>query len=345
LPPPIIFYYLAATKLVMSDSKQTDHWDLLASVLGTEPQKKEPVDPSPQEQKNMSEVKNDSSAQATSAASSNEKTDVRPSRTVSNWDAIAAELGIEVKAETAPPSAPPESPISESSQREVDIMPELPRERRKQTDLNFSKESDFLEPSRTSAHKEPEKPREKKTHRQRRRRRKSCDKDRAVAKKENKFLDSEREVSAGLDSSQAELPPHMSDLPGVEFGEQPQEGDSEQQRPKHRRSRRGSRKRKKKGSETVREKAAALSDGGTSQHAESAPDAEIEHLSRAEEENGEETEDHGQSGAKSGFRAIPTWGDAVGIIVAKNMESHPKRHGTGSPHTRGGASSRQKRRK
>jgi len=41
-------YRIRSNKTNMSDSKQSDHWDILASVLGAEPEKKEPVEAAPQ---------------------------------------------------------------------------------------------------------------------------------------------------------------------------------------------------------------------------------------------------------------------------------------------------------
>ncbi|MGW8257983.1 MAG: hypothetical protein ACWGMZ_10895, partial [Thermoguttaceae bacterium] len=37
-----------------------------------------------------------------------------------------------------------------------------------------------------------------------------------------------------------------------------------------------------------------------------------------------------KSAAKSAFRAITTWDESVGIIITKNLESRPRRHGSGS---------------
>ena len=109
----------------MADSKQADHWDLLASVLGAEPQKKEPGEPISQAEEQKPEtaedimiddiiedIIKDADAKASEAESpSMAESPVEPAATslpppISTWDALAMELGIEVKPEPSRAPAP-----------------------------------------------------------------------------------------------------------------------------------------------------------------------------------------------------------------------------------------------
>ncbi len=58
-------------------------------------------------------------------------------------------------------------------------------------------------------------------------------------------------------------------------------------------------------------------------------------------EEGEEGE--GQRSPRLGFRGIPTWEEAVGMIVNNNIEMRAKRPSSGAPHGRGQRGSRESR--
>ncbi len=100
------------TLIFMSDSKQTDHWDQLASALGAEPQKKEPGEPILQAEEKKTEttediiiddiiedIIKDADAKASVAEPPGEPAAASLAPTLSNWDALAMKLGIEVKPE------------------------------------------------------------------------------------------------------------------------------------------------------------------------------------------------------------------------------------------------------
>ena len=144
----------------------------------------------------------------------------------------------------------------------------------------------------------------------------------------------------------SEVSLEKSDKSGMEIEEESKEDEAEKQHLKHRHSRRGSRKRRKKGSESDRERGIEAKKAGPTGRAEAAVSSETPQEFAGEEENAdEEYEDRGERGAKSGFRAIPTWEEAVGCIVTKNMESRPRRQGGGPPRSRSGAESHKRRRK
>ena len=58
----------------------------------------------------------------------------------------------------------------------------------------------------------------------------------------------------------------------------------------------------------------------------------------------EDDEDADSASAKAGFRSIPTWEEAVGILVSANLESRARRPGNGGPPGRGGRGSRDRSR-
>jgi hypothetical protein len=255
------------------------------------------------------------------------------------------ELGIEVKAEAALPPAPAQPPLSKTLERDVGISREPTREHGRPSGVELVKAADSPEKARTLSVEESVEPREKKSHRRRRHRRKSRDKERFIAKGGKSFSDKGREEPAIDVSPPAELAAEKADVAGIELKQETQ-GDQMEKHPSQlRRSRRGSRKRKKKGGETAQEKAAPLKKVLSPQQTDSAALTGISSATEPEEEIiDEEDEDRGKGSVKSAFRAIPTWEEAVRIIVSKNIESRPKRHGNGSSPSRG-AQPREKRRK
>ena len=63
----------------------------------------------------------------------------------------------------------------------------------------------------------------------------------------------------------------------------------------------------------------------------------LDHGDLADEgiEPGEGDEDEGDRPARLGFRGIPTWQEAIGLIVDKNLELRAKRSAGGSHSGRG----------
>lgn len=125
---------------------------------------------------------------------------------------------------------------------------------------------------------------------------------------------------------------------GAETVAQP-EGDATERRPRRRRARRGRSPAREQGSrqpKSFNEENAAVEDldGDVASEMSTSYDEDID------DEEGESD----VVGAKAGFRNIPTWQEAVGIIVATNLESRAKRPGNGgSPRGRGGRGPRDNR--
>ncbi|MGA2797253.1 MAG: hypothetical protein ABSE63_06740 [Thermoguttaceae bacterium] len=340
----------------MSDSKQADHWDLLASVLGAEPQKKEPVESPPQAEEKtpkttedviiddiIEDIIKDADVKASEPEPPSQPAATPPARPISNWDALALDLGIEVKPELPPP-APIQAAVPRRVENKAAVRAEQPREVSRPAFAEFGK---HIEPSGISeplSAEEEQEQKGKKTRHRRRRHRKGRDKDRPIDEIKKPSFATRGNAALEDDSAISEVSLEKSDESGMELEEEPKEDEAEKQHLKHRHSRRGSRKRRKKGSENDKERGVEAKKAGPSGRAEAAVSDEMPQDFAGEEENAdEEYEDRGERGAKSGFRAIPTWEEAVGCIVAKNMESRPRRQGGGPPRSR--SESHKRRRK
>jgi len=336
----------------MSESKQSDHWDLLASVLGAEPKKNALGESAPQAEENSPEVTEDvikdADPQACVVEPPIESDSTPPAYPISSWDALAMELGIEVKLEPPPPPAPIQSSMPRQVEKKVAFPAEKPREPAMQPAAEFGKNIEPFTTSETLSAEESAEQSEKKSRHRRRRHRKGGDKDRPVEKMKKQSLDSAAEAPVQDDIARCEVSSETSDKADMEAEdyseEYSKEGEADKQHIKHRRSHRGSRKRKKQGSETIGEKSVEAKKAASAGSDEPVASTEISQSADDEDEMAdEEHEDRGQRGAKPGFRAIPTWEEAVGFIVAKNMESRPRRQGSGPPRSRSAESHKRRR--
>jgi hypothetical protein len=328
----------------MSDSKRSDHWDLLASVLGAEPSKKESDEPAPQVEEKIPEVAKNLEVQAPTPPPPPEPV-FRPSRSLSSWDALAVDLGIEVKPEPIAPPAPIRTPAPKQVDKKVFVQPDQQFEPVKPAAVEFIRQSDRFETHEpVESTESTEEPGEKKSRHRRRRRRKGKDKDPSAEMKKPSPGDG---LETPTDSDRMDISLEIADqVETREIEKGPNEAEPEAQNQKHRRSRRGSRKRKKKVAETVQENSADVKKDDFPRRVESDDSTELPKVSDGEEDMiDDEPEEVGARGVKSGFRAIPTWEEAVGCIVSKNMESRPRRQGNGPPKSRPGGDSQKRRRK
>lgn len=330
----------------MSYSNHSDHWDLLASTLGAEPQKREPIEPKPQAEEKSSEVVENTDAQVSSTQAPCEPDTVRPARRLSNWDALAMDLGLEVKPEPPPPRVP--TKLSAPKQAEVKEVIHAKQSHKYNTPVIAEEHREQFEPfeiPEALSDNESEEPRDKKSRHRRRRRRKDGDQDRTIDETKKTVSDSGRKT---LETDELLVAKDSIESAGRSGGEEEEDsvdGKGDKHRQKHRRSHRGSRNRKKKGDESVSEKSADMKKGESFGQIKSVEASEISTASAGEEDMAEEErEEGGQRGDKTSFRAIPTWSETVGIIVEKNMESRPKRHGTGPSRSRSSESHKKRSR-
>ncbi len=337
---------------------------MLASELGAEPQKKEPGEPAPQAEEKTPEITEDiiiddiiediikdadvkaseTDIRASETEPSSEPVATPPARPISNWDALAMELGIEVQPEPPPPPAPIQVFVPKDEENKAAVRAEQAREAYRPGTAEFGKHVEPFGISESLSAEESQEQSEKKSRHRRRRRRR--DKDRSIDEMKKPSFNSQGNAAQDGDLILPEVSPEKSDKSGVEIGEESNEDEAEKQRLKLRHSRRGLRKRRKKGSESDKERGVNAKKAVPTGRAGAAVSSEMPQEFAGEEENAdEEYEDHSQRGAKSGFRAIPTWEEAVGCIVTKNMESRPRRQGGGPPRSRSGAESHKRRRK
>ena len=197
----------------MADSKQADHWDLLASVLGAEPEKKEPGQPIWQAEEKKPEtaediiiddiiedIIKDADAKASEAKSpSMAESPVEPAATsspppISTWDALAMELGIEVKPETARAPAPMRMSAPKQAEKKTAVRSEHQQEPFRQATAEFGERIEPFGISEPSSAEEPQEQREKKSHRRRRRHRKDRDTGHPGAKMEESSFGSQRDA-------------------------------------------------------------------------------------------------------------------------------------------------------
>lgn len=225
-----------------------------------------------------------------------------------DWNLIAGKLGV------TPASQPIEPPqeIVESSvapaeaPRQVSITPERGEESPNFFDEQFDLEEpfDLLESDvGSAAAPKAEELAEKRPRKRRRRRRPAKGSEDRKTSEPAPDDDSERETAAkGVENADVER-----------TGDKP--ASSEQRRSKRSRPRRG-RKRQPGDEQKPAEP-----------HAESDSHDDFDAEEIADERGGEQS-------VRAGFRGIPTWGETVGLVIEKNLESRAKRPG-GAPRSRG----------
>ncbi len=247
----------------------------------------------------------------------------------------------------APPSSPPEQ------SRRGATPPEAPEESPNFFDERFDFEEpfDLLESSESpaataEATAEATEPTEKRPHKRRRRRRRgrggeqrepreagasAAADDRSADLASNSAKDSDREFVA--DGGEAVGPRRAH--------EEAETGESENHRSKRRRPRRG---RNRRDTETGAAAAGELPDARThsspvKSHEVDAVEADV--LADDDIDLGEG--DDAERPARLGFRGIPTWEEAVGLLIDKNLEARAKRPAGGPHHGRGNRGPRDKR--
>jgi hypothetical protein len=342
----------------MSESNSTDHWSQLASEIGAEPVEPPPAEPAPLSPPQERERE---AFSAVVPAPVSPKPSAAPSgtprvRSGPGWDALAKEFGIE-----APPE-PPKTTVEETAVEAAVFAEEAPPGEVLDEETPSSEAIDFLSRDEAEAllfggkgppPRSPAIPEAPPAEEHKRRRRKRRDRNRPAKTSAQSQDVSEEGPPEGAPPPWrtdrdfgAENLVAADDSPDLLFDEdveeRPPEGLAEPL-PRHR-GRRDERKKKR------RRKA----DGGPS--GKSRPDEtaasetgfledaietfEAKHTA-ADREDEEEEED--AQGRKSGLRSIPTWSEAIGVIVAKNMESRGKRSFEGHP-PRGAPDSRRRRR-
>jgi hypothetical protein len=281
----------------------------------------------------------------------------RPARASStNWDSLASDLGLEVEpppvvAKTPSsdvPSAATSPPSGGKQRRRATPAPDTPEESPNFFDERFDFEEpfDLLESPDAAAaippptheqakeKKEPEE-RDRHTRKRRSRRRPGKERDRRDSAEptpgetiEQTAVEATTAADGFDDLDQAEV-----DVAAEQVVEKvaPLDGEPSETGPrpsKHRRSRRG----RKKESREEPKPAAAVEPSRDEVQARppKSPREDLHDRRRAKDDDSdmdEEVESETGSSARQGFRGIPTWDEAVGLVIAKNLEARSKRGG------------------
>lgn len=354
----------------MTDRESQDHWGLLASDLGVEPREEAVSPPS----KDVAAAEESSSEAAVGSSSTDEsalgveakayvKKPPQASRTASDWTRLASGLGVELPAEEfaspgeletpAVPAEPSPEPVAEKAPEQPSAEPEVVAEQWTESVIELMEESlESAEPGiQEPVVREPTE--ERRPGRRRRRRRRS----RRPAEGEIAGASAEgpgetREPVPGeavfeLEAASPEQYLEEDGFPGEAAAEQsPVEGESQPGRSKRRRRRRGGDRRRdrerpdREGRATAKADSAASPEGVASEMSAGKPriadegNAEEAASAEPDDELGEEFDEDRTD--KDGHRAIPSWQEAVGHMVDRNMEARARKPDSGSSRSRGG---------
>jgi hypothetical protein len=337
----------------MTDPNKANHWDDLASTLGATPS----ADDAALRQSGPPPSQPRSPAKPAARAS---RQRAAPTRSA-DWDVLASDLGLAPAPppKASPPAAPPAvaaprsttvpsstvSSLPEQGERDVP-PPRAPEESPNFFDERFDPEEpfDLLESSESSsaasetageAAVEPTESRPRKRRRRRRSRGRGSDQREPPAADAPTTADdrSGETVSASAEDLVCEF---VADEGGAaapkQSHDQANADESQERHPKRRRSRRG-RKRRSDTEATAGVADKVADSGGPSADAGSQDSEAIEDevLDDVALELGEGDEGDEERPVRLGFRGIPTWDEAVGLLIDKNIEARAKRPAAGGP--------------
>jgi hypothetical protein len=347
----------------MSDQPEQDPWDLLASELGTPPP---PPKKTPQQGGKSGEgpettqpEKKDPAAgiPPKGPAKRRDTSAPAPARTAADWGQLASELGIAVPAVSErplpPPPEPVRRPVAPAAFGPAETTLRLPREPESFASIPADTSPDLgeapVEPRRwsraPSQESEAGESTEKRPGRRRRKRRRRT---RVDEHPETPRPEPLGEFDAESDDVVAE---HYLETPPADAAteEAPAEGEAAPRteretsgRPRRRRRRRPGRKpgeaERSPGSQSpARSDAAADSAGAAPLDDHDESDEEDDAFAGEEDEESAEGSDLDSRRLKLIHRGVPTWKEAVDMLISANMESRAKRPDKGpSSRPRGG---------
>jgi len=346
----------------MSEKEKTNHWDLLASELGaTPPSEEHYAQPEPAPEPSKAESSPEEAGRTTfpdrrsSPPRRPSPPTQSPKRGAADWDALAGELGL--AREDLPPEPPPEEPPAKTTAGVVqsEEVTEEPIESTAGLTSLFEGPFDLVEePAETAqeplgvaaeAIETEAKPIETKresveaeadlvgaveelaetapTQTPTRRRRKR--------KKKLRRPEEDLEKPAEPQEQPVELPDEVpvaaADQAIAEAVAEAEEEGPERQPSKRRRPRRGKKKKGVEADEGTAEKAVPAKH---KTEAVTAKKAVGDSKKVGREKQGDEETDTAAKTVKPPHRSIPTWEEAVGLIVSANMENRKKSPGGSS---------------
>ncbi|MHC4401978.1 MAG: hypothetical protein ACYTG0_20090 [Planctomycetota bacterium] len=327
----------------MDDPQDRKHWDALASELGAEPPPEEErltaVEPEQNEPGSEAVDASFGSVPATAAP----KTPPPPA----DWYRLAEELGVELppeppKMEVSRPEASPQSELVEIAPEMSDLPEsELAEASSNSASVDFDREwsdpagsyvdeSEALEDERLSDERE-----EKKAGRRRGKRR------RKVPKSRDDESDEDLTEPGDADADEPEQTAASSsvaaeDTPSADSASLEEESP---RRSKRRRPRRAASRTKSADDEEKGPAEPAARRRASESGEEPGGPARGRDSDDSSHEEAEPPKRKREKSAKVGHRGIPSWVDAVGIIITSNMESRSKSpNGGSSSRSRGGRS-------
>jgi hypothetical protein len=307
----------------MADREEANHWDLLAAELGAKPPLEEareeagvPAEEAPPE------AGESSAAEPSPPQSPPKEPPLRPGRGAANWETLASELGIAPQLAVPGPTAQEPLPWPGEEHGHPEEAAELPQGAAPEQESVLTEEEPGVAAGLT---------------------------DNASA---GAFADAFADVgdaldegdaleeSAGLELELAEAASASAGEEAVAAAPTADEALSPKDRAKHRRRRRPSHKRKK-GAEpeekALNEQSPAAKRGERRQARKHSPVKTTKSAATsapADEEEQDEEDAKGSKAGSTGHRAIPTWEEAVGMIVAANVEARARRPSRGPSHGR-----------
>ena len=325
----------------MNDPHESNHWDLLASELGATPAPPEPEKPEqPQEDEKTAEPA--SEGLDPSATESPPRSVPAPPRPPSDWARLAEELGLE------PQEQPMEPPPSGAVSRAPDEPAETPAEAEPAADELVESTSTALMPTGAEVElpgfgretAEPSEPLE--ADRTGRRRRQKPGRGRGRQPSEATTQPPEAvDQAAGATAEEAAVP--------VGFAEDAPEavGSLTEEKPtpdrSKRRRRRGGGRKKGAGRDGDPAESPGLQQPGA--EADESEGPQVAAAPAAERKSDEPSPKGGarkgaksekaRKSAKTAHRGIPSWAEAVGIVISANLESRAKKPSSSS-RSRGG---------
>jgi len=344
----------------MTDRGESDHWAQLASELGAEPPVPQPEGPKeqPEEERERREV--EAAARGPMASPGPQGPCLTPpaQRTVQDWSRLAEELGVVRQADDAEVSQP--EPV-ESADELTEAESVFGNDETGTADATWGAAEDaagpvgaelravdsFVEPEVADSRpvETPSEPRErkpgKKGRRRRPRSRKPAGDESGEAAAETTDVDSPGDLAVA--ESVGEHVSAPSDTPTTAS---PVSDDMEEPGRSKRRRRRRSSGRKKAaaqgGTDALQTEADSTAVGEEDQVLEPTDREPIEAREAEDEDEDEGAEGTQRESARDGrakkrHRGIPSWQEAVGIIISANLESRAKRpNGKFGSRSRGG---------
>ncbi len=336
----------------MTDEGKADHWVTLASLLGTEPPPADqPAERPPQTTPPAAEAELVEFPQASRML-------VAPAaqRTASDWGRLAESLGIAVPLEVPQPAPPAARQVARTEAVDIPLPEEVPAspplvalepvygelESVEVTEIlpaggevpaglfgSVDTEADSVEAT-------DREDRERPGRRRRKRRRRGRRPDDATAAAATESGDVELELPEVPEEGEGSVPSEeaedLSEAPAVEREEE--EGPERPHRHRHRRKRKLP-ARNEEAVESGEDPLEQPADAGAELVVQDEPVEREEPGPVAEDESSEDLSDLDDEVGRASHHGIPTWQEAVGIVIAAIMEARAKNPG-GSSRNRGG---------